>query len=236
MSIVLSKNGIIFSKTKPIGLKNYESLVSLIAALVKKAKLSIEDFDCLSVCVGPGSFTGIRIGVSTVKALAYAIQVPVVGYKSLDLDAWMVNDSFPGLLCVMRDARRNNVYAAVYRRDACMRKVGHYFLCTFAELAMKIEGIHRSWHRGTRACPTEGRQARNPALFFYGDAVVAHQYEIQNRFPHSRLLPQKSHYHKARAMISLTKKNIHDATTPFRLTPFYLYPRDCQVHKSGAKQ
>ena len=54
MSIALSKNGIIFSKTKPIGVKNYESLVSLVAALVKKAKLSIEDIDCLSVCVGPG--------------------------------------------------------------------------------------------------------------------------------------------------------------------------------------
>lgn len=228
MSIALLKEGNFFSATKPIGLKNYESLVSLIAALMKKAALSIDDIDCLSVCIGPGSFTGIRIGVSAIKALAYAIEVPVVGYKSLDLDAWMLKGSCAGLVCVLRDARRNNVYAALYTMGAGMRRASRYFLCTFEELAASIERIRQSGVRG--------RRSHNSALFFYGDAVALHRPQIQSRFPYSMLLAQKSHYQNGRAMISLTMEGIDDAVSAFCLAPFYMYPRDCQVHKSAKKQ
>ena len=228
MSVVLSKKGIIFSNTTSIGVRNYESIVSLIGALIKKAKLSIERIDLLSVCIGPGSFTGIRIGISTVKALAYATQSSVVGYKSLDLDAWMVGDAFSGLLCVIRDARRNNVYATLYKRNAGIRGVERYYLCTFAEFAKRIAALRRAHARGS--------QRRNHTLSFYGDAVVQHKEEIQKLFPHARFLSQKNHFHKARAMISLTMHNVANKTNSFALSPLYMYPRDCQVQKTTKKQ
>jgi tRNA threonylcarbamoyladenosine biosynthesis protein TsaB len=74
-----------------------------------------EEVDLLACTVGPGSFTGLRIGVSTVKGLALAMARPVVGVSTLE--ALAVN-AIPsrGLICSMLDARKNHVYTSLYRR------------------------------------------------------------------------------------------------------------------------
>ena len=68
----------------------------------------------MAVTIGPGSFTGLRIGVSTVKGMAHALDKPVVGISSLDALAWQCGDR-SYLICAVLDARKGEVYSATYR-------------------------------------------------------------------------------------------------------------------------
>ena len=72
------------------------------------------DLDGLAVTVGPGSFTGLRIGISTIKGMAHALGKPVVGISSLEVLAWQCADR-SYLICPLLDARKSEVYSATYR-------------------------------------------------------------------------------------------------------------------------
>ena len=93
------------------------TLLPMIEALLRAADTGIGDLDLLSVTVGPGSFTGVRIGVSAVKGLAFADRIPCVGVSSLEGMAY----SFAGidaLVVPVIDARRGMVYTALFRASA----------------------------------------------------------------------------------------------------------------------
>ncbi|MEE9543671.1 MAG: tRNA (adenosine(37)-N6)-threonylcarbamoyltransferase complex dimerization subunit type 1 TsaB [Thermodesulfobacteriota bacterium] len=100
--------------------KNVEAhakwLLPAIDALFTEAASSIEDIDIIAIGVGPGSFTGLRIGVSTVKGLAFALNKPIVGVSTLK--ALAMNVHGPALICPILDARKKQVYAALYRTDS----------------------------------------------------------------------------------------------------------------------
>lgn len=82
--------------------------------LEHRAKMSIDDIDAFVVAKGPGSFTGLRIGISVIKGLAYGLGKPAIGVSSLDGIAFQYTyASIP--VCVMMDARRNEVYSALYQ-------------------------------------------------------------------------------------------------------------------------
>jgi tRNA threonylcarbamoyl adenosine modification protein YeaZ len=93
-----------------------ERLMPSIDRLLRDASLSIGDVQGIAVAQGPGSFTGLRIGVSTVKALAYALRVPVAGILTLDALAHNVRFA-SSLICPVLDARKKEVYAALFRGE-----------------------------------------------------------------------------------------------------------------------
>lgn len=98
------------------GLTHSVTLLPMAEALLKNCGVSLADVNVLAVSQGPGSFTGIRIGVSTVKGLAWADNKPCVGVSTLEAMAW--NGSVAGegsLICCAMDARRNQVYNALFR-------------------------------------------------------------------------------------------------------------------------
>ncbi|EPR69893.1 tRNA (adenosine(37)-N6)-threonylcarbamoyltransferase complex dimerization subunit type 1 TsaB [Cyclobacterium qasimii] len=90
-------------------------LVPLIKSLLQEADYSISSFDAIAVAQGPGSYTGLRIGVSTAKGLAFAHDLPLIGIDSLDGLGWqLVGQVESGSFIVpMIDARRMEVYAKV---------------------------------------------------------------------------------------------------------------------------
>ena len=88
---------------------------SEIGAVISRAGRSFDELDLLAVGLGPGSFTALRVGLATAKALAVARDLPLVGIPSLAAMAWQVRDRLTGLVCPMLDARRGEIYAALYR-------------------------------------------------------------------------------------------------------------------------
>ncbi len=76
----------------------------------------ISDVEAFAVAAGPGSFTGIRIGLGTIKALAFASCRPVIGVSTLEALAEKAADGWSGLVCPMIDARKDEIYSALYER------------------------------------------------------------------------------------------------------------------------
>lgn len=97
-------------------LTHSETLMPMIDSVLKKAEVDISDIDTFAVAIGPGSFTGLRIGISAVKALAHAGNKKVVGVSTLK--ALSKNLPFTEKLIVpIMDARRGEVYTAIYKGD-----------------------------------------------------------------------------------------------------------------------
>jgi tRNA threonylcarbamoyladenosine biosynthesis protein TsaB len=89
-------------------------LMEMIQTAVRMAGLNISDIDGFAVTRGPGSFTGLRIGISTIKGLALASEKPIVGVSSLETLAFQVSYS-RDLVCPILDARKGEVYFSRYR-------------------------------------------------------------------------------------------------------------------------
>lgn len=98
-------------------------LMPMIHECLEKANLKMKDMDLLGVTVGPGSFTGLRIGIATVRGFSDLLDLPVVPISSLDALAENYRHD-RGILVPMLDARKNQVYAAVYdNRKGEMKKI-----------------------------------------------------------------------------------------------------------------
>ena len=91
-----------------------ESLMDMIDLCMKNLSLTIEDIDCLAVTAGPGSFTGLRVGLSTIKGLAYSTGNPVVAVSTLLVHAWSL-PYHEAHICPVLDARKKEVYSAIYQ-------------------------------------------------------------------------------------------------------------------------
>ena len=96
-----------------------EGLLPLIEEVLDGAGTAFTGLALLGVAVGPGSFTGLRIGISTAKGLAYGSDIPVVGVRTLEASAYRVPvEEDAVFVCPMIDARKGEVYAALFRRTA----------------------------------------------------------------------------------------------------------------------
>ncbi len=93
-----------------------ERIMPQIEAMLCAADISIDDIDAFAAAVGPGSFTGVRIGVATAKALAQAKGKPCIKVSSIEALAENVS-FFNGIICPILDARRNQVYNALFESD-----------------------------------------------------------------------------------------------------------------------
>lgn len=90
------------------------TLPALIAEVLAEARATIEDVDGIAVSIGPGSFTGLRIGLALAKGIAFAGGAPLVGVPTLEALAW-VAEAAPGeTICAALDARKREVYAALF--------------------------------------------------------------------------------------------------------------------------
>ncbi|WP_420385591.1 tRNA (adenosine(37)-N6)-threonylcarbamoyltransferase complex dimerization subunit type 1 TsaB [Roseivirga sp.] len=92
-------------------------LTLLVTEMMKEAGLVLADLKAVAISEGPGSYTGLRIGISTAKGLCYALNIPLIGISTLKAMAHEVNATMNeagGLLCPMIDARRMEVYTALY--------------------------------------------------------------------------------------------------------------------------
>ena len=92
-----------------------ETVLPLIQSVLEIAHRRLSDIDAIAVSIGPGSFTGLRIGLALVKGIAYDCDLPVVGVSSLEAQATRVAE-LSGPICPLLDARKQEVYAALFDR------------------------------------------------------------------------------------------------------------------------
>lgn len=147
---VLADNRILVNCQLRVQAGHSQKLLSLIDRSLSQAGLGIEDIDCLAVSLGPGSFTGLRIGLATAKGICLAQGIPLVGIPTLDgLALGGSLSSFP--VCPLLDARREEVYAALYGREkGSLERKTPWLVLGIGELAAHIEGKTLFFGEGAR--------------------------------------------------------------------------------------
>lgn len=98
------------------GLNHSETLLPMVENILKTAHTDIDEIDMFAISDGPGSFTGVRIGVSLLKGLAFGKEKPCVGVSTLMALAYNLK-GFHGIICPVMDARREQVYNALFLAD-----------------------------------------------------------------------------------------------------------------------
>ncbi len=122
-SVALSKGDqLIGIMEESKGLSHAEKLIPFIDQLLQKAELKPSDLNAIAVSIGPGSYTGLRIGASTAKGLCYALDIPIITIPTLlSITIGAIEDKFdyegPFLFAPMIDARRMEVFTALYKPD-----------------------------------------------------------------------------------------------------------------------
>ncbi|MBQ6825456.1 MAG: tRNA (adenosine(37)-N6)-threonylcarbamoyltransferase complex dimerization subunit type 1 TsaB [Clostridia bacterium] len=97
-----------------VKLTHSQTLMPMVEALLKSANIKLSDIDGFAVSAGPGSFTGIRIGISAIKGLAQAKKIPCVSVSTLEAIAYNFIDT-DCIVCAVMDARCNQVYNALFK-------------------------------------------------------------------------------------------------------------------------
>lgn len=130
--------GVLASVQSARGKRHAETLVPAIDMLRKQAQVDLSELGCVAVDLGPGLFTGLRVGIATAKALAHALRLPMIGVPSLDLVAFPVRWS-QRLIVAAIDARRGELFVATYRQvPGGIQRLGEYRVSSPKDLATDL--------------------------------------------------------------------------------------------------
>lgn len=179
-----------------------QTLMPMIDSALEQAELEIKDIDLLVSANGPGSFTGLRIGVSAVKGIAHALDIPVVGVSILEAMAY--NLPFcEYLISPIMDARRDQVYNAVY-------EWGNEELSALKEpRALSIEEL------------TDELLENDKKVVFLGDGVRVHREFIKEKMGDKALFAPVSALEQRASGLAAAAKN-KKAVSYYELAPIYL--------------
>ncbi len=207
---VVSEKGVVAQYSLNIEVTHSERLMSTIDRVLKDSGTAIGEIDAFAVAIGPGSFTGLRIGLATVKGLALATGKPIAAISTLEtLARNLPFAAYP--VCPLLDARKHEVYCGLYRfEDAAPVQVMPESVLPLKELAARIPG----------------------KTLFTGEASVLYRTELEQHLgdralfaPLSAVLPSAATL--AEAGLSLIKNGRQ--TDPDTLTPLYIRRPEAEV-------
>jgi len=189
------------------GFSHSRTLLTMTESLLRNLELKPSDIDLLAVAKGPGSFTGVRIGVSAVKGLAWGLDIPVCGVSTLEAMAYQTLVKPDILVCPVMDARRNQVYNALFKwHEGKPQRLSE-------DRAISIEDLK-----------AELRCYSNIPLLLIGDGIaVCNESDLFSNFGE---LPEPILYQTAYgvALAALNNKQI----SAVELEPFYLRPSQAE--------
>ena len=170
-------------------------LMPMIENLLKDCELTINDVDGFVVSKGPGSFTGLRIGMATVKGLSFGSNKPYISLSSLDGLAYSLSH-FCGLICPIMDALRENVYTALYKNE------NGEFKTLIEPTPMELPEL------------LDILKEKNEEVIFTGDALLKHKEYIIENFPNAKFAPNHINLTRASSIgelgLNLLKQGIKD--------------------------
>ena len=188
-----------------------ERLLGAIELVLRESQCPMRDLAGWAISLGPGSFTGLRIGVSVVKGLAFAAEKPVAAIPTLDILASQVSPT-PFLICPILDARKGEVYTAFYRHQE-----GKYPDRLTAYQALRPEDLVKKITEKT---------------IFIGDGVRTYRDLLHYSLPSLALFPSPSLHVPHGSMVAtlglelFRKREWSDLST---LTPIYVRPSEAET-------
>lgn len=191
-------------------------LMPAIDKLMKEVQIEPEQLDKIVVAKGPGSYTGVRIGIATAKSMAWALQIPIVGVSSLEILSFQ-GRFFNGAVCPFFDARRGLVYTSLY-------KWKHNKLETiYKETNSLMEGF-------LKTLAEEGEK-----VLFLSPDISLHQKAITQTLGELAVIPEGP-YHIARPAYLALAGSGRESDNLHTLTPNYLRLAEAEANWKKAQK
>jgi len=186
-------------------------LMDMIKAALRMSGLNFSDLDGFAVTRGPGSFTGLRIGISTIKGLAVALEKPVVGVSSLEALALQVSYS-RDLICPILDARKGEVYFSRYRF---------------------LNGHLKNQTKERVAPPDKAVDDLSESCLFVGNGALLYKeiiLEKMGKFASFAPLIQNTIRASTMAYLSMAKFEKNDTDDIEKISPYYIRKSDAELN------
>jgi len=208
------RDGVVLADVaEPESRSHARSLPALVARTLAAARVEMADLDAVAVSIGPGSFTGLRIGLSWAKGVAFAARIPVVAVPTLEALAWAA-DAAPGeRICAALDARKGEVYAALFQATPeGPRRLSDDLAIRPGDLAARLEA----------PCVLVG-----DAGSVYADVLSAR----------AAIRPFATHHPHGAIVARLGwQRFVHgEAVNPGDLEPVYVRPPEAEIARSGSR-
>ena len=205
-SVALMDNGKLLGESyQNTGLTHSQTLMVMAEDLLKVCNLSVKDVEAVAVAAGPGSFTGVRIGVAAAKGFAWGAELPCYGVSTLEAVALNLG-VWEGYVVPAMDARRSQVYTAIFHAEkGILSRVEEDMAISLAELGEKIKNYEEP-------------------VFLVGDGAVLCYNTLLEEVP-GLVLPPEHRMHQRSAGVALAAQRMADNGDPgngAELTPNYL--------------
>ncbi|SUY46694.1 universal bacterial protein YeaZ [Clostridium putrefaciens] len=156
-------------------------LLTMIDTLLNSISLDISEIDGFVISKGPGSFTGLRIGMATIKGLSFSSNKPFISVSSLDALARNIY-GFPGIICPIMDALRDNVYTSLYTyENGSLIQIMDYTCLSIDELIINLKTYSKE-------------------VCFVGDAISLHKDKLISQLPKVKFSPSDLSYIRAASL------------------------------------
>ncbi|MDQ3641487.1 MAG: tRNA (adenosine(37)-N6)-threonylcarbamoyltransferase complex dimerization subunit type 1 TsaB [Actinomycetota bacterium] len=208
--------GVLASFHAAKGRRHVETLVPAIEFMCRQAQIDLREISAIAVDVGPGLFSGLRVGVSAAKALAQALRVPTIGISSLDLLAFPVRYT-DRLIVPVIDARRGELFYAFYRQvPGGAQRLSSYQVGSPDDLASELLA------RGEDCLVVGDGALRYPAILT--EVSGAEAGGATSAFPSAASLVELAHPQALR----------EEFVQPWELQPLYLRKSDAEINWNAA--
>ncbi len=157
------------------GKRHSERLIPIVDTILEETQLTLTDINLLAVSIGPGSFTGLRVGLATWKGLALATGLPLIGVPTLTAMT-RLSPFNNAIVCPILDARMKEIYAGIFTFEKGKRTILlENFLGTVQDFTTKL---------------TEIIDKTDIPLYIYGNGALMYKSEIKEKFPSAIIAPE----------------------------------------------
>lgn len=197
---LLERDRLVSDLAEAVPQRHLEWLAPALGRLLRAAGWDPADVEAVAVSVGPGSFTGLRIGIATASAWAHARRVPLIAVSTLEAVAEGVE--VQGLICPVLDARRGEVVGALFERNGAPRRV-------LADLVAPVDALL-------------ARLPQDRAVVFAGDAIARHAGAL-GAHPRAQFAPPEQWSPRAAMTGRLAWRRLSrgERDDPYRVAPLY---------------
>ncbi|MBQ7341392.1 MAG: tRNA (adenosine(37)-N6)-threonylcarbamoyltransferase complex dimerization subunit type 1 TsaB [Oscillospiraceae bacterium] len=205
-SVALLEDGKLLGESyQNTGLTHSQTLMSMAEALLNHCGVTVQQVDAVAVAAGPGSFTGVRIGVAAAKGLAWGGEKPCYGVSTLEAMALSLG-IYEGIVCPVMDARRSQVYNALFSAE------GGVLTRLQEDRAISLEDLKK-----------ELKNCEKP-IFLVGDGSILCYNTLVEDVPQLRLPPEHRMHQRASGVALLAKMQIDSGVSGdgAALSPNYL--------------
>jgi len=188
-------------------------LLPALQDLLRISRIEPTEIDLFACTVGPGSFTGLRVGAGTVKGLALAMERPIAGVSTLEaLACNITGQEIP--VCPMLDAKKDQVYTALYRTgaDYTLKKIEHERVTDVPRFVQRLHGD----------------------VIFVGDGSIKYAGLIMDMLPGESYFASDCHQHVRAAVVGVLGKKKYcegDVLNPVAFAPVYLRPSEAEMKR-----